>query len=81
MAETDSIGFCKSCLFWAGDPRLGACHRFPKPQTAPPQHWCGEFKEDLDRTPPPVFKPEEFPVIEPQKKRGRPKKHETEANE
>lgn len=80
MAETKFIGYCKSCLYWTDGDRLGSCHRFPTLTNTSPQHWCGEFDEDIPAISVIPIVPEEFPNIQQKKRRGRPKKHEAEAD-
>lgn len=67
MAET----YCKTCKFFQGSA-LGVCLRYPEQIGKAEHQWCGEY----------VVKEQQIPIIEesltvePQKRRGRPKKGE-----
>ena len=69
---------CASCMYYRGQGAFGSCQRYPEPINKSASGWCGEFKsKEAALLSVPVLTEED--VVAEAKRRGRPRKEETNA--
>ena len=66
------LGHCRECRWFASDPVMGQCKRYPQTLTKHALDWCGEF--DRLTLPVNVSAPDVNPQPAEPKRRGRPPK-------
>jgi hypothetical protein len=74
MAVKENKDTCNLCKFFSFGERMGVCKRYPVVQNKSNDDWCGEWQPIKNQVIDSMVSGIEFKFVEPEKKRGRPKK-------